>query len=167
VIHVTADAPRRGLAFFNSSAAAGGENYHRCASGVINRERKKKLPLDVDLFFYQHRFDRKLPHFHRQHARGVRANLVWRFGESYAADAGTTRGPGLDFDYDFTAFLPNAEFGGRCGGVIWREGGLTAGNLKSIGSKNRLALIFMKSCHGWVLFRMIQANFQSVCGSEA
>ena len=51
MIHVAGNAPRRGGALFDSAAAAAGENNHRGAGGIIDRERKKKLPLNVDLLF--------------------------------------------------------------------------------------------------------------------
>src|SRR5213083_2098764 len=69
---------------FDPCAAASRENDHRGAGGVIDRERKKKLTLDVDLFFHQHRFDRKLPHFHRQHPLSVRAHILWFFCEGHS-----------------------------------------------------------------------------------
>ena len=112
-IYIARNAPRRGGALFDSGAAASGENDHRCAGRVIDGERKKKLPLDVDFLFDQHRFDWKLPHLHRQHARRVGAYVIWLFCERDPADTGAPGSPGLDFDDDFAA-----EFFRRCNSFI-------------------------------------------------
>src|SRR6266540_5331949 len=64
-IDITGDASRQGGAFFNPASPACGEDDHWRAGGVINCKRKKKLPVDVDLFLNKHGFDRKLPDFHR------------------------------------------------------------------------------------------------------
>src|SRR5476649_2471886 len=89
-IHIARDAPSRRGALFYASTAAGRENNNRSAGGVIDREGKKKFPFDVDLLLHQDRFDWKLSHFHRQHARRVAANISRFFGESHPAN---TRAP--------------------------------------------------------------------------
>src|SRR5439155_6342779 len=102
-IHVAGNAPRRGGALFDSAAAAHRENDHRCAGGIIDSERKKKLSLDVDLLFDQHGLDWELSDFHRQHARRVVTNILRFFRESDAADPGASSGPRLNFYHDLAA----------------------------------------------------------------
>src|SRR5205814_2315032 len=109
VLHIAGDAPRRSGARFDSTAAAGRENNHRRAGGIINGEREKKLPLNRDLLFNQNRFDWKLSNFHRQHARRVSANLIWLFGEGDPAYASASSAPSLDLDDHFAAFVARGE----------------------------------------------------------
>ncbi len=150
--NIAGNAARRGGALFNSTAAASGENNHRGAGGVINGERKKELPRDVDLFFNQNGFNWKLSNFHRQHARRVGANIIWRSGESHPANAGTPGGPSLNLDYHFAAFFAACEFFGGRNRAISSGRGAATRNLESVCRENGFALIFVKSCHGWVLF---------------
>jgi len=74
----------RGGALFDSRAATGRENTDRRAGGAIDGEGKEKLPVDVDLLFHQHGFDRELAHLHFQHARRVTANIRGLPGEDHA-----------------------------------------------------------------------------------
>ena len=147
VVYIAGDTPGRRGAFFDSSTAASGENNHRAALRVIDREGKKKLPVDRDLLFHEHGFDGKLAHFHRQHARRVGAHIIRLFGKGHAADAGATGRPGLDLDHHFAA-----EFLGGGYSFIGRGSGAAARNLEPVRGENFLALIFVESSHGWELF---------------
>ena len=120
-------------AFFNSAAAAGRENNHRCPRGVIDREGKKKFPLDVDLLFHEHGFDRKLSNLHRQHSRRMTANIGWSFGEDYAANAGAPGCPRLNLD----DHVPTELFRRRRR-VIWTRSGATARNLNPFAARMAL-----------------------------
>ena len=51
-------------------------------------------------------------------------------------------------------------FGPKPLGPAPAESGVAAWNRKSVGGENGFALIFVKSCHGWVLFRMKTPNVQ-------
>jgi hypothetical protein len=42
-------------------------------------------------------------------------------------------------------------------------GGMATRNPESVGGENGFALIFVKSCHAWVLFRMKKPNIQPAC----
>src|SRR5437588_6660774 len=148
-IHIAGDTTSRGGAFFDSAAATDGENNHRGAGGVINGERKKKLPLDVDLLFHQHGFDWKLPNLHRQHAGRVRANIIWLFDAGHPANARASGGPGLDLDDHFAAHLAAHKSFGRRHGLISGRSGAATRNLESVNGKNGFALIFVKSRHGY------------------
>src|SRR6266550_5608123 len=164
--HIARDAPRRGGALFDSSAAAGSENNRRGAGSVVNCEREKKFAVNRDLFFNQHRFNGKLSDFHFQHARGMATSNIRLFRESDAADAGSPSGPGLNFNHDFAAFLVQ-EFLGHRYRFISSRGGAPARNFESVLRENGLTLVFVQSRHGSVLFPMKTPNLQrSTSNSE-
>jgi hypothetical protein len=80
------------------------------------------------------------------------AHIIRPLGKHHSADAGPPGGPGLDLDDYFVAFLAAGEFLGHQHSIIRRKDGAAAWNLESVGGENGLALIFVKSCHGSVLF---------------
>jgi hypothetical protein len=89
----------------------------------------------------------------------VRANILWLFGEGHPAKAGAPGRPGLNLD-DYFAVLTAGEFLGRRHSIISGGDGAATGNFESVGGENGFALIFVKSCHGRVLFRMKTPNVQ-------
>jgi len=130
------------------TSSTGRENDHWRAGGVIDGKRQKKLPVDVDLFLNEHGFDRKLTDFHRQHPCCVRANLIWFFCKRDTTDAGAPGHPGLNFDDDFAPYFR------RCGHCLPGCSSRAAPwDFESVRGKNRFALIFVKSCHGRMLFQ--------------
>jgi len=83
------------------------------------------------------------------------AYLIWFFGESDSANAGASCRPSLDLNYDFAA-----QFFCCCDSFIGIRDGVAAWNLESVRSENAFSLIFMKSRHVSVLFRMKTPNVQ-------
>jgi hypothetical protein len=77
------------------------------------------------------------------------AYFIWFFGESDSANAGASCRPSLDLNYDFAA-----QFFCCYDSFIGTRRGATRWNLESVRSENGFALIFVKSRHGSVLFRM-------------
>ena len=159
VVRVAGDAPGRRRTLFDSSAAAGREDDDGRAGRVIDREGKKKLAIDRNLFFHEHGLDRKLADRHRQHSLGMGARFFRFLRKGDAADPGATRRPGLDLDYDLAAKL-------LCGGdgFIRRVGSLSARSLEPVGAENFLPLIFVQSSHAAI--STIPANFQRLCRKE-
>ena len=72
---------------------------------VINGKREKKLSLNCDLFFHQHRFDWELSNFHFQHACRMATSHIRFFRESNSAERGSPGRPSLDLNDDFATFL--------------------------------------------------------------
>jgi len=96
----------------------------------------------------------------------VSAHVIWIFGEGHSSNASASGSPGLDFDDNFAVFLARQFFG--CGNsFISGCGGAAARNLESVRGENCFALIFVKSCHRWVLFRMKTPNVQQLVLSVA
>jgi hypothetical protein len=149
LIHIARDTACRGRAFFDSTAAASGKDDHWRAGRVIDGERKKKLPVDVDFFLNQHSFDWKLSNFHLQHSRSMRANFIRLFRERDATDAGATCRPGLNLDDDLATELRRCRHG-----FSFRPSRVTARDFESFRGKNRFTLILVKARHGWLLFPM-------------
>src|SRR6478609_11927449 len=73
------------------------------------------------------------------------------FRESDAADSRPSGCPSLNLDHDFATFLVQ-EFLGHRHRLISGGRGATARNFESVLRENGLTLIFVQSCHGWVLF---------------
>jgi hypothetical protein len=74
----------------------------------------------------------------------------------------------LNLDHDVGGFVAVSEFlRGRDRFVSSRRCS-AARNFESVGGENGFALIFVKSCRGWVLFRMKSPNVQrSTSNSES
>src|SRR5438067_1238590 len=87
------------------------------------------------------------------------ASHIRLFRESDATDSRASGCPSLDFDHDFAALLVQ-EFLRHRHRLISGRGGASARNLESVSRENGFALIFVQSCHGWVLFRVKTPNVQ-------
>src|SRR5436309_2504569 len=85
----------------------------------------------------------------------MRAHVIRVFRERDSADACATGSPGLNLDDNCAAeFLRDGDrfIDGRCCAATR--------DLESIRGEDRFALIFVKSSHVWVVFRMKTPNVQ-------
>ena len=130
-------------ALFDPCAAPCGENDHRRSGGVIDRERKKKLAIDINFFFHQYCFYRELSDLHRQHPLSVRPHIVRSLRKGDSADPCAPCSPGLDFNDNFAA-----QFFRSCDSFVCSRCGPAARDFESIRRKNGFALILVKSRHG-------------------